>query len=59
MQHQPQTLSVKQLADRWQLHVNTVRRQIKAGDIPRPIKVGNQFRFPIKAIEEFETGEAT
>lgn len=56
-QHQPQTLSVQQLAERWQVHVNTVRRQIRTGDIPKPIKIGNQFRFPIQAIEGFERGE--
>ena len=46
--------SVDTLADRWSLHPNTIRRQLRKGELPRPLKIGQQYRWPADVIQAFE-----
>lgn len=46
--------SVQSLADRWAVHPNTLRRQLRKGQVPAPLKIGGQYRWPVDVIEAFE-----
>lgn len=51
------TYKVEDLAEYLRLNVYTVRRLAKAGKIPA-FKVGNQWRFDARAIDEWQKGDA-
>lgn len=48
------TFSIDTLAARWDVHPNTVRRQMRTGKLPRPLKIGLQYRWPAQVIHDFE-----
>jgi len=48
-----QSLTVKQVAARWQCDAQTVRALIKQGDLPA-FRVGNEYRIKESAVTEFE-----
>jgi excisionase family DNA binding protein len=49
--------TVEQVAERLQLHVETIRRQLKAGTL-RGTKRGRQWRIPESALTEIAAPEA-
>jgi hypothetical protein len=48
-------LTTEQLAERWQRSPMWVARQANAKAIPGAVKVGHLWRFPLEAIERYET----
>jgi len=51
-------LTIEQLAERWGVHQNTIRRRIQCGAIPSHI-IGKGHKISIKWIEAYEDGEKT
>lgn len=53
-------LTAKDLAERWQVHVETVRRRARNGVIPTPLRFSERagHRWARNAIEEFEDAKA-
>lgn len=49
-------LTPEQLAERWNRRVQWVR--VNARNIPGAFKVGHLWRFPVEAIERYETRHA-
>lgn len=46
-------LTVKELAERWTVHPDTVRAQMKAGTL-KAFKIGGQFRITAEEVRRFE-----
>ena len=46
--------SVEELAARWSVSPQTVRRAFRAGRIPTPLRIGAQLRWPREDIERYE-----
>ena len=44
----------QQLSEHYGVHMKTLLRRIKAGTVPKPIKVGNRNYWPEKAIAEYD-----
>lgn len=49
-------LTPEQLAERWNRRVEWIRQHAK--DIPGAFKVGHLWRFPLEAVERYETRHA-
>jgi predicted DNA-binding transcriptional regulator AlpA len=47
-------LSIADLATRWKLGESTIRRLAADREIPRPMRIGGQYRFTLASIERFE-----
>ena len=47
-------LSIDQLAERWNVGRETVRRMAVAGRFPGAFRVGRQWRVPLAAVETYE-----
>jgi excisionase family DNA binding protein len=49
------TITIAEIATRYQISVKTVRRMMETGDLPKPYRFGKSVRFPraetIRAIE--------
>jgi len=48
-----QLLTIDDVAERLNIHKNTVRRQAAIGALPRPIKIGNSIRWRPSDIERW------
>ena len=46
-------LTTSQVADRWQVHAESVRRLTRSGDLPA-IKIGSHNRYRLADVLEFE-----
>jgi excisionase family DNA binding protein len=44
--------TVKQVADKFEVHPETIRRLAKSGDLPAR-KIGNEWRFSEKDLQDF------
>lgn len=51
------TFTVPEVAERFGLHVDTVRAAIRRGEI-RAARIGRQFLIPRAEVERIERGEA-
>ena len=47
-------LTVNEVASRWRLHPESVRRMMRDGRVPR-VMVGRQSRISLRVVEAFET----
>ena len=47
-------ISTAKLAERWDVHPNTIYRQVEQGIIPAPVRIGKQLRHDLERIERFE-----
>jgi predicted DNA-binding transcriptional regulator AlpA len=53
-QHQVAYLSVKSLANRYELSVPTIWRFLRDGLIPKPLKIGGSTRWLLDDLIKFE-----
>jgi predicted DNA-binding transcriptional regulator AlpA len=51
--HEP-LYSAGDLAERWQLHPNTIHKHAATGVIPNPVKIGGRMRWRYSEIIQFE-----
>lgn len=47
-------LTLKQLAERWQMSTRHIRREVQSGTVPKPVRFGRCLRWPLLAIEQAE-----
>lgn len=53
------SLTVQQLAERWQRRPQWVTQAARAGEIPGAWKLGHLWRFRLAEIEAYEAGQVT
>ncbi len=51
-----QTVTPKQAAAMLSVHVETIRRMTRRGDLPS-VKIGTTTRIPVRALEQLLNGE--
>ena len=52
-----QVYTIKELADRFQVHPTTIYRLLRQGRLPG-FRIGSNWRFNRSAIEQWESGQA-
>jgi excisionase family DNA binding protein len=55
MPNAPKFLSAKEVADRIDVHRETLYRQIKRGEIPGARKIGGEWKIPRWSLDEMGT----
>lgn len=53
---EPQAISTEEAAKRLNLHVETIRRMVRRGELPA-VKVGTRVRVPVSVIDALLNGE--
>ena len=47
-------LTISEIAARWRVHPETVRRAAVRGDFPGAFRAGSQWRVPLEDVEAYE-----
>lgn len=51
-------LTVNDVAARYHITPQTIRRNAKTGKIPMPLRIGNRDLWPLETLEAWEVGKA-
>jgi predicted DNA-binding transcriptional regulator AlpA len=47
-------LTAQQLAERWQVSVRHINREVQCGTVPAPVRLGRCVRWPLAVIQKAE-----
>ncbi|MBX9267267.1 helix-turn-helix domain-containing protein [Chromobacterium violaceum] len=46
-------VSIKTIAERTQLSSSYIRKMVKNGKFPKPLRIGNSTRWPVKEVDRW------